>query len=56
VIGGATLVTAAFFLLVVGAGIRAQRRRVTTGPSAMIGQRGVMIEGAAPNDACASRA
>jgi len=32
-IGGATLVTAAFFLLVVGAGIRAQRRRVTTGPS-----------------------
>ncbi|HYM80672.1 MAG TPA: nodulation protein NfeD [Candidatus Limnocylindria bacterium] len=49
VIAAATLVTTAFFLFVVGAGLRAQRRRVTTGAEGMIGRRGVSIERLAPD-------
>ncbi len=41
VIVPAVAATAAFFLLVVGAGIRAQRRRHTFGPEALIGARAV---------------
>ena len=44
VILAATLVTTAFFTLVVGAGLRAQRRRVTTGRAGMVGTRAVVIE------------
>ncbi len=47
-IGGGTLVTTAFFLLIVGAGMRAQRRPVRTGAPGMIGARGVVIERTAP--------
>jgi membrane-bound serine protease (ClpP class) len=45
----ATAVTALFFLLVVGAGLRAQARRVTTGSAGMVGQRAVVIERLAPD-------
>ena len=48
VIGGGTLVTAAFFLLVIGAGLRAQRRPLQSGAAGMTGQRGVVIERLAP--------
>jgi membrane-bound serine protease (ClpP class) len=44
VIAAATIVTATFFLLVIGAGIRAQRRSVTTGAGGLIGKRGVVVE------------
>jgi membrane-bound serine protease (ClpP class) len=37
----AVAATAAFFLLVVGAGIRAQRRRHALGPEALVGVRAV---------------
>ncbi len=47
-IGGATLVTAAFFLFVVGAGLNAQRRRVQTGAPALIGARASVISRLAP--------
>ncbi|MDH7567985.1 MAG: nodulation protein NfeD, partial [Armatimonadota bacterium] len=40
-IGAATLVTTTFFLLIVGAGLRAQRLRVTTGLEGLLGQSAV---------------
>ena len=48
VIGGATAATAAFFLLVVGAGIRAQRLAVRTGSGGMRGRRASVVERLAP--------
>jgi membrane-bound serine protease (ClpP class) len=48
VIGGGTLVTAAFFLLVVAAGVRSQRLRVQSGSEGMKGQVGVVVERLAP--------
>jgi len=44
VIAAAALTTSAFFLLVVGAGLRAQRRRVTTGRQGLIGTRAFVLE------------
>jgi len=44
VIAAAALTTSAFFLLVVGAGLRAQRRRVTTGRQGLIGTRAIVLE------------
>jgi len=49
VIGGATVVTAAFFILVIGAGVRAQRRPVQSGAAGMTGQRGRVVERTAPD-------
>ncbi len=49
VIAAGTLVTAAFFLFVAGAGLMAQRRRVTTGRYGLIGARGVAIERLGPD-------
>jgi membrane-bound serine protease (ClpP class) len=43
VILGATTVTTLFFLFVVGAGLRAQRRRVTTGAAGLVGRRAAAI-------------
>jgi membrane-bound serine protease (ClpP class) len=48
-IAGATLATALFFLLIVGAGVRAQRRRVATGREGMVGARGTVIERLSPS-------
>jgi len=48
VIGVATITTTAFFLLVVGAGLRAQRRKVRTGAKGLVGTRGVAVERLAP--------
>jgi membrane-bound serine protease (ClpP class) len=48
VILGATLTTAAFFLFVVGAGLRAQRRPVRAGAGGMIGARAQALERLAP--------
>jgi membrane-bound serine protease (ClpP class) len=48
VIAGATLVTTAFFLTIVAAGMRAQRRRVTTGAQGLVGRRAVAAEALAP--------
>jgi membrane-bound serine protease (ClpP class) len=45
----ATGVTALFFLLVVGAGLRAQARPVKTGSAGLVGQRAVVIERLAPD-------
>jgi membrane-bound serine protease (ClpP class) len=47
-IGGVTLATAAFFLLVVGAGLRAQRRPVQTGSDGMRGRRAFAVERLGP--------
>jgi membrane-bound serine protease (ClpP class) len=44
VIAAATLTTSAFFMLIVGAGVRAQRRRVTTGAQGMLGVHGIVTE------------
>jgi membrane-bound serine protease (ClpP class) len=44
VIAGATLATALFFFVIVGAGLRAQRRPVRTGAEALVGQRAQVIE------------
>jgi membrane-bound serine protease (ClpP class) len=44
VIAAATLATIAFFGLVVGAGLMAQRRRVTTGRQGLVGARAVAVE------------
>lgn len=41
---GATAVTTAFFLFIVGAGLRVQRRKVETGSEAMIGLTGEVME------------
>jgi membrane-bound serine protease (ClpP class) len=49
VIIGATASTALFFLLIVGAGLRAQRRAVRTGASGLMGERAVVIERIAPS-------
>jgi membrane-bound serine protease (ClpP class) len=49
VIGGATLATAAFFLLVVGAGLRAQKLAVRTGSAGLRGRRATVIERLAPS-------
>lgn len=38
----ATIITALFFLVVIGLGLRAQRRRVTTGHEGMVGEIGVI--------------
>ena len=48
VIGGATLMTATFFLLIIGAGLRAQRRAVRTGWKGLVGTRAVAIERLGP--------
>jgi membrane-bound serine protease (ClpP class) len=48
VIGVATITTTAFFLLVVGAGLRAQRGKVRTGAKGLVGTRGVVVERLAP--------
>ena len=48
IISGATLSTAAFFLFVVGAGLRAQRRPVITGSKGLVGVRAVAIERLVP--------
>jgi membrane-bound serine protease (ClpP class) len=48
VIGGATIATTVFFLVIVAAGVRAQRRRVQTGAPGMMGERGVVVERLAP--------
>lgn len=48
VIGGATLTTAAFFLLVIGAGLRAQQLAVRTGSAALRGRRASVVERLAP--------
>ncbi len=45
---GATAATALFFLLVIGAGIRAQRSRVRTGRLGLVGQIGTVLERLAP--------
>jgi len=45
---GVTAATALFFLLVVGAGLRAQRRKVTTGLGGMVGRRARVVERLAP--------
>ncbi len=45
---GVTASTALFFLAVVGAGLRAQRRTVTTGIGGMVGRRARVVERLAP--------
>jgi membrane-bound serine protease (ClpP class) len=49
VIVGATASTAGFFLFIVVAGLRAQKRRVTTGAQGMVGRQAVVIERLAPD-------
>jgi membrane-bound serine protease (ClpP class) len=48
VIAAGTLVTAAFFLIVIGAGVRAQRRRVQSGAGGMLGLTARVVERIAP--------
>jgi membrane-bound serine protease (ClpP class) len=48
VIAGGTVVTALFFLGVAGAGLRAHRRRVTTGAPGLVGRHAVAVEAVAP--------
>ena len=48
VIAGATVSTTLFFLIVIAAGLRAQKRRVTTGPQGMVGRHAVTSERLAP--------
>lgn len=48
VIIAATAVSALFFLLIIGLGIKAQRRKVVTGPAALIGATGEVIDMLAP--------
>jgi membrane-bound serine protease (ClpP class) len=48
VIAAAALATTAFFLTVVGAGLRAQRRRVATGGQGLIGAHAVTVERLSP--------
>jgi membrane-bound serine protease (ClpP class) len=45
---GATLATTAFFTWIIGYGLKAQRRSVTTGAQGMVGARGVVLESLAP--------
>lgn len=49
VIVSATAVTALFFLFVVGAGLRAQRRKISTGAEALAGQIGEALDVLEPN-------
>ena len=49
VIFSATIVTALFFLFVVGLGIKAQRRKVVTGKEGLIGETAEVIEMLAPS-------
>jgi membrane-bound serine protease (ClpP class) len=48
VIAGATLTTTLFFLVIIGAGLRAQRRPVTTGGRGLVGRAGRALERLAP--------
>jgi len=48
VIIGATIVTALFFLFVVGFGVRAQRRKVVTGIEGLVGEIGEVMETLSP--------
>ncbi len=48
IIAGATLTTTAFFLFVIGAGLRAQRRSVRTGWKGLVGARAVAVERLGP--------
>ncbi len=48
VIIAATAVAALFFLLIIGLGIKAQRRKVVTGPEALIGATGEVMDMLAP--------
>jgi membrane-bound serine protease (ClpP class) len=48
VIGAGTLVTTVFFLGIVAAGLRAQKRKVQTGAAGMVGERAVVVERLAP--------
>lgn len=48
-IAAATLATAGFFAFLVGAGIAAQRRRVTTGSQGLVGARAIALEGLRPD-------
>ncbi len=48
-IAGVAVVTAGFFLFVAGAGLRAQKRPVTTGPQGLIGARAVTLEALRPS-------
>ncbi|HEX6847305.1 MAG TPA: nodulation protein NfeD [Chitinophagaceae bacterium] len=48
VIIGATIVSALFFLLIVGFGIRAQRRKVVTGIEGLVGDTGEVMEALSP--------
>lgn len=48
VILGTTAVTAAFFLVLVGAGLRAQKRKVQTGAGGLVGERAEVVERLAP--------
>jgi membrane-bound serine protease (ClpP class) len=45
---GATIVSALFFLFIVGVGIRAQRRKVVTGIEALLGDTGEAMEALSP--------
>lgn len=49
VVGGATVATAAFFLFVVGAALRAQKRKVATGDEGLIGETGRAVTRLAPS-------
>ncbi len=46
---GATLATALFFLFIVGAGLRAQKRKVRTGTQGLVGAKAVAVERLAPD-------
>jgi membrane-bound serine protease (ClpP class) len=48
VIAGATVSTSGFFLVIMAAGLRARRARVSTGAQGMVGLRAVVIERLAP--------
>ncbi len=49
VIAAATGTTTAFFVFIIGAGLRAQKRRVTTGSRGMVGLKAVVTERLAPD-------
>lgn len=48
VIAGAALATSAFFAFVVGAGIAAQRRKITTGRQGLVGARAIALDRLGP--------
>jgi membrane-bound serine protease (ClpP class) len=47
-IGGATAITATFFLFIIGAGLKAQRREVRIGASTLLGARAEVVTALAP--------